>query len=194
MKKFILVLLLMTQPLLSYAAQSLSRDSIKAFYATSDELDKLEIKYPQEFQRIDTYKLNQKYAMISYIKSSKAYSDIHSVISAKGFSSLSDFFDVSLRLMGGMYKVQMQKMSAQEKIQMENMQKTFSSNIDMMRKNGMPESMIAGMKAQLQEMRTSQIEMQEAAKYATAADVKFINDNYDWIMSVMPKEDLAEHR
>ncbi len=188
MKKLIYICLLILQPLLVLAGQPLSRDVVVSFYSVSDNLDKLEFKYPEEFKRMDTFSLSQRSEIINYVKSTRAYPEIHSVISANGFASFEDFFDVSIRLMSGIYKVQMQKMSPQEKKQLAMLDKTFDENLKMMQQSGMPDSMIAGMKAQFQETRAEQIEMKAALKNVSQADVKFVSDNFDWLMQFMSKE------
>jgi len=192
MKKIILAIILIMQPILVFAAQPLSRDLITSFYAASDKLDTLEAKYPQEFKRLDEFSLSDKDKIINYINGSRASSDIRSVLSANGFSSFEDFFDISIRLMGSMYSAQLEKMPAESRGQLQNMEKSFNENIKMMKQNGMPESMIAGMKAQLQEMQVQQVEMKKAAKKATKADKKFASDNFDWLMSIMPDEEMQD--
>jgi len=190
MKKIILAIILIMQPILVFAAQPLSRDLVTSFYAASDKLDTLEAKYPQEFKRLDEFSLSDKDKIINYINGSRASSDIRSVLSANGFSSFEDFFNVSIRLMGSMYSVQMENMPAESRAQLQNIEKSFNENIKMMKQNGMPESMIAGMKAQLQDMKVQQVEMKKAAKKATKADKKFVSDNFDWLMSIMPEEEM----
>jgi len=190
MKKIILAIVLIMQPILAFAGQPLSREVVTSFYAASDKLDTLEAKYPQEFKRLDEFSLSDKDKIIDYIDSSRASSDIRSVLSANGFSSFEDFFDVSIRLMGSMYAVQIEKMPAESKGQLQNIEKSFDENIKMMKQNGMPESMIAGMKAQLQEMKVQQLEMKKAAKTVTKADKKFASDNFDWLMKIMPDDEM----
>lgn len=189
MKKIILALILLTQPVLLLAAQSLNRQLVKSFYATSDKLDALEAKYPQEFKRMDDFSLEEKDKITGYIKSISAYPEIRSLLSANGFSSVDEFFDVSYRIMGSMYTVQMQKLTPQEKRQMDAMNQSFEESVKMMKQNGMPDSMIAGMKAQLQDMQNQQLVMQQLANSASKADIKFARENFDWLMKMMPEEE-----
>jgi len=192
MKKIILALILVLQPLLVFAGQPLSKSVITSFYSASGELDKLETKYPKEFNRMDDFSLSQKAEIIDFMKSSKAYPDISSVLSKNRFSSVEGFLDISVRLMGSLYKVQLQKMPEESRQQLKMMEQSFDDNIKMMRQKGMPESMIAGMKVQLQDMKKHQTEMKKAAKLASPADVKFVNDNFDWIMKIVPNDGYAE--
>ena len=189
MKKLILVFIILLQPSLAFANQPLSKSLITSFYAASDKLDGLEGKYPKEFRRLDEFSMSEKTAMISYLKSSNAYSDVKSVLSSEGFSNLDEFFDVTFRLMGGMYMVQMKKMPKGSQNYLGGMEKMMQDNIKMMQKNGMPEDMIAGMKAELQSMKQQNSEMQKAAKVASKADIKFVENNFEWIMSITPDEE-----
>ncbi len=192
MKKLALILIFITQPLLVFAGQPLSKEVITSFYSASDQLDKLEIKYPKEFQRMDDFSLLQQTEIINFVKSSKSYPDIRSVMSKNGFSGIEEYVDVSVRLMGSMYKVQMQKMPEESRQQLKMMGQSFDDSIKMMKQNGMPESMIAGMKAQLEDMKKQQTEMKKAAKLASPADVKFVSDNFDWVMKMMPDDEAHD--
>jgi len=189
MKKLILVIILIMQPLLVFAGQPLSREVVTSFYAAGDALDKVESRYPAEFKKMDSFSFTQTSEIVKYVKSSSAYPDIRSALKKNGFSSFEEFLDVSVRLMGSMFKVSMQKMTPEERQQMEAFENSMQDNIKMMKQNGMPDNMIAGMKAQIQDMQKSRAEMKQAAKQATSADIKFANDNYNWLETFMSDDE-----
>lgn len=188
MNKLILAVLLMIQPLMAFAGQPLSRELVTSFSSASDALDKLADKYPADFLKMDSFTFTQISEITRYVKSTSAYPDVRSVLKKNGFSQFEDFLDVSVRLVGGMYKVSMQKLSPQERQQMEAFEKSMQDNIKTMKQNGMSDSMISGMKAQMSEMQEARAEMKLAAKKVSPADIKFINENYGWLETFMSND------
>ena len=189
MKKIILTLMLLTQPILLLAAPPLSRESITSFYAAFDKIDALANKYPQVFQRIDKFTAQENDKLIKYVKSTPAYPEFRSILSANGFSSVDDFFNFSQRIISSLYAVQTQKMTPEEKRQLEAMEKSFDENIKKMEQSDTPDNILAGMKAQLKEMQAQQRAMQQMAKNASKADIKFTSENFEWLISILPEEE-----
>ncbi len=187
MNKIIIAFILLSQSLLAYASQPFSKELITSFYATVDKLDKLEVKYPEVFKNIDRFSISEQSKIINYIKSSNAYPDIASALSSNGFVSLNEFLDVSERFMGSLYSVQMQKMPKGAEY-LKNMEKALEDNIKVMKKEGAPKDMIKDMEMELQMMKKETNEMQLASKNASKSDIKFVKDNFDWLISVMPEE------
>ncbi len=189
MKKIILALILLTQSTLLLAEPVFSRELITSFYTISNKLDTVAVKYPKAFQGMDDFTLQENDKLIKYVKSTQAYPEIRSILSASGFSSIDDFFNFSYRILGSMYAVQMQKMTAEEKRQLDAIGGMFDGRIKMMEQNGAPASKIVSMKAQQKEMQAQQVAMQQAAKNASKADIKFASDNFNWLVSNMPEEE-----
>jgi len=187
MKNIIAVIVLMSLPLWANAAQPLSRELIKSFYAVSTKLDGLESKYPKTFKAADELGMSKKSEIIQLLKSSKAYPDIKSILSSNGFNGLTDYFAVSERFMGSMYSVQMEKMPKGMKLDAATT--SFKESIRQMKKSGAPAGVIAEMEANLKQQQIYQKNMQRAAKDASKADKKFVSENFDWLMSIIPEED-----
>lgn len=184
MKRIIIILVMMSQPIWAYAEQPLSRALVESFIEASTQMGTLENKYPQIFKRADQFSDTEDEQFIKYVKSSAAYPDIKRIISASKFKSIEEFVSMSKRIMGSMYAVQMQKMPAGM-----NINSMMESGIMAMKQTGASADMIAEMQRDLERQKAEMAEMNQAAKTASAQDKKFVTDNMEWLMAIMPEDD-----
>ena len=105
-----LTLILAVFPLFSYAEQALTKELITSFQQVSQQWQRLESKYPELTSSLDDIDLSKPEKMITRLKTSKAYPKIKSLLSNSGFDSIEDFYNVAVRVMGGMMTQQMQNL------------------------------------------------------------------------------------
>lgn len=181
-----LVILLLSIPFVSQAKQALTKELISSFSEVSKQWQSLEALYPELASSMDEVDFSQPEKIISKLKSSKAYPKIKSILAETNFNSVEEYYDVSIRVMGGMLAHQLQNMPQGMKI--DSMSAMLRNNIKQMKANNVPSSMIAEMEQQLADMDKSMKMMKSAMKNTSAVDKQFISDNAQWIMSVLDDE------
>ncbi len=184
--KYLLLAIVFVSPMLWAADKPLSKEVVTSLYSLTEQMEVLEAKYPKIFTESETFGITDQDKAIQFISSSKAYPDVKKLLSASGFKNLEEFYDVSIRLMGGLFSVRMEKMPAG--MDMKSMLKSLEQNIDNMKKQNMPESLISSMEASLKKNMERTREMTIAAEKASATDKKFVSDNMAWIMAMVPHE------
>ena len=184
MKKILIILAMMSQSIWAYADQPLNKVIVEAFIQASANLDTLESKYPDIFQRADQFSNLEDEQFIQYMESSAAYPDIKRALFSSGFQSLEDFVSISKRLMASMYAVQIEQMPAGL-----NINAMMESGILAMKQTGASAEMIAEMQIDLDRQKAEMEEMNQAAKNVSAQDKKFARDNMAWLMSILPDDD-----
>ena len=181
-----LVMLLMCFPLASQAKQALTKELITSFSKVSQQWQSLEASYPELTASMDKMDFSQPDKLIAQLKSSKAYPKIKAMLADTDFSSIEEFYDVSMRVMGGMMAYQMQSMP--QGMNVDSMNTMLRSNIEQMKASNAPSSMITEMEKQLDEMDKSMKMMKSAMENTSAEDKKFISENAQWIMSIIGDE------
>lgn len=182
----LLMLVLATFSAFSQAEKVLSKDLITAFQQMSQQWEALEVKYPELSASIDDFDFTKPEQIIAQLKNSKAYPQIKSMLAQHDFSSIEEYYNTAMRVMGGMMDYQMNNMP--EGMDIDAMTKMLKQNIAQMKASNAPSAMIDEMKKQLASMEKNMIKMKEAMKNTTEEDRKFFKDNAQWIMSV-----LGEH-
>ena len=88
--------------------------------------------------------------------------------------------------MGAMVAVQMEKMPAG--MGMGDLGSMMDISIQTMKQNGVSAEVIAEMKQNMEQQNADMKGMKIAAKNASSEDKKFVRENMDWLMSIMPDE------
>jgi len=170
----------------SQAEQALSRDLIISFQKVSEQWEALEVNYPDLSVSLDEVDLSQAEKLISQLTNSKAYPQIKSILAEYDFSTIEEYYDVATRVMGGMMSYQMQNIP--EAMNVDSMVQMLKQNIEQMKASNAPSSMVNEMENQLAGMERNMRNMKEAMKNTSTADIKFISDNAQWIMSVLDED------
>lgn len=167
----------------SQAEQALSKELITSFQQMSEQWETLEVNYPELSASLDEIDLSQPEKIITQLKNSKAYPKIKSILAEYDFATIEEYYNVATRVMGGMMGYQMQSMP--EEVNIDSMVQMLKQNIQQMKTSNAPNSMVDEMKKQLADMEKSMKNMKEAMKNTSTADIKFISDNAEWVMSVL---------
>ncbi|WP_199611014.1 hypothetical protein [Flocculibacter collagenilyticus] len=186
MKKLITGLCILLFSISVHADQALSKSLIKKYVASTEEVDMLAEKYPVVNQQLEDLMTLDKKEVITSMKSSGAYSKIQSAIASYGFNDVEAYLDIGYRIMGAVYKSQLQQMP--DSASLDTYVEQMRQQIDAMKERGMPKEALAEMEASIEEQLSSMEFMKKAAASASEEDVKFVNENMAWIMSVMPAE------
>ena len=179
----VILVLLLACSTQSQAQSVLTKELITSFQQVSQQWQTLERDYPELTAQVDNIDISQVDKMIAQLKNSSAYPKIQSIIASSNFSSLDEYYDIAMRLMAGMM---MQKMP--QGMNADSMGEMLKSSIAQMKANNAPSAVITQMEQQLIEMEKNIKVVQSALKNLSAADKKFINENAQWIMSVLDEQ------
>lgn len=183
MKKHLATICLFIISTSVFAEQALSKNLLEKYMQTISDVESLTKANPALEKKMDDLMLLDKAGAMAVIKSLDAYPIIKKSIQSAGFSGFDEFYDIGLRLMGGLFKTQMKQMP--EGMTMDGFIMQMESRIVQMKKQGMPGSMLTTMEEQLKEQLKSMKFMQKAATNVSAADIKFVGNNIEWITKVM---------
>lgn len=167
----------------SFAEQPLTKELIRSFQEMSVQWQSLEKKYPELSASLDDIDLSNPELIIAQIKQSSAYPQIKSILTQHNFDSIDEYYNIAMRVMGGMMGYQMQTMT--NGMDIDSMSQMLKQNLMQMKASNAPAEMIAQIEKQIAEMENGMSQMKEAMKKSSDADKKFFNDNAQWIMSVL---------
>lgn len=180
-----MVLVLMTFSAVSQAEKVLTRELITSFQKISEQWEALEVNFP-ELSSLEDSDLNQPDKIIAQLKNSKAYPQIQSLLAQYGFSNIEEYYDVAMRVMGGLMNHQMKSMP--QGVDIESMAQMLKQNIAQMKASNAPNGMVVELEKQLMDMEKNMQKMKEAMQSATAADKQFFAENAEWVMSVLGEQ------
>lgn len=178
-----LVLLLTIFSTSSYAEKVLTKELITSFQKMSEQWETLQVDDPELSASLEDFDFTKPEQIIAQLKSSKAYPQIKSMLAQHDFSSIEEYYNIAIRIMGGMMNYQMQAMP--QGMNLESMVQMLKQNIAQMQASNAPSSMIDEMKKQLADMEINMIKMKEAMKNTSVEDKKFFSENAQWIMSAL---------
>ena len=170
----------------SFAEQPLTKELINSFQVMTKQWQALENKYPELSATLDTIDVSEPEKIISQIKQSSAYPQIKSILAQNNFNSIEEYYNIAMRVMGGMMGYQVQNMS--NGMNIDAMTQMLKQNLAQMKASNAPAEMIAGIEKQLTEMESGMKQMKAAMKNTSEADKQFFNENAQWIMSVLDNQ------
>ncbi len=185
--KYLMMVILFVSPALWANGKALNKELITSFYEAAQKIEGLEGKYPSIFSETERFGLAEQGKAIQLMEKSKAYPDVKKILTSSGFKDLSGFYDISSRLMGAIFYVQMKKMP--EGMGFDAMEKHLENSIKSIKGKGAPAEMTAGLEESLRETREQKKDMAFSLGKASEADKKFVSENIDWVMSIIPDED-----
>jgi len=178
-----LTIVLMAFPIVSQANQALSKELLTSFQQLSQQWQTLDDAYPELSASLDDIDLSQPEKVIFQLKNSKIYPEIKAILTHSDFDTIEEYYDVAVRLMGGMMAHQMQNMP--EGMNVESISTMLKNNIQQMKASNALSSMVEEVEKQLADMEKSIKAMKLVMASTSAADKQFISDNAQWIMSIM---------
>ncbi len=181
-----LAIVLMVFPLVSQAEQALSKELLTSFQQLSQQWQTLDVEYPELSASLGDIDLSQPEKIIAQLKSSKAYPKIKAMLANSDFDTIEEYYDVAVRVMGGMMAYQMKNMP--EGMNADSISAMLKSSIAQMKASNAASAMVAEMEKQLADMEKNMKAMKSAMASTSAVDKKFISDNAQWIMSIMDDE------
>ncbi len=170
----------------SQAKQALTKELIISFGQMSEQWKTLDAEYPELSVSFDDIDLSQPEKVIAQLKNSKAYPKIKSILEKSDFATIEEYYDVAMRVMGGMMGYQMQSMP--EGMNVDSTVQMLKQSIVQMKASNAPGSMVDEMEKQLVDMEKNMKSMKKAMENTSAADIKFISDNASWVMSVLEQK------
>ena len=187
MKKILIALVLSLCSVSAIAEQALSKSLIENYTKTINEIDVILKANPALEKQMEDLMTLGKEGALKKVKSLPIYPKLKASIEGAGFDDFEEYYDIGLRIMGAVFKSQMQALP--EGMTMESFADQMKNQIAELKKRGMPEKMLNEMEQQYQEQMKSINFMKKAAESASPADIKFAQDNIEWITEVMSIEE-----
>ncbi|NMP32714.1 hypothetical protein HII17_14220 [Thalassotalea sp. M1531] len=187
MKNFLYALGLLLLSTSALAEQALSKVLIEKYMQTVTGIEPIIDANPQLEQAMDNVIKLGKDKAIAKVKSFAVYPQIAQKIESAGFGDFEEFFDIGIRIMGGLFKSQLSQMP--NGMTFDDYIAQMEGQVAMMKQQGLPENMVAPMEKQYKEQLDNMRFMQKAAESVSAQDAKFVNDNIEWITQIMGSEE-----
>ncbi|VAW56118.1 hypothetical protein MNBD_GAMMA07-490 [hydrothermal vent metagenome] len=181
---FIVFAVLGGQSLIASANQPLSRQLVDLYIIATEKLDAIEAKYPDVFAKSDEFTLSQEPELIAFFEASKAYPEIKSMLIQSDFSNIKHYFDISTRIMGGVFSEQSSKLPLN--LRSDNLLKGLDNNIKKFKNQGISAELIKIMEDELLIVKNDMAEMQLMIKRTSLEDKTFVKKNFKWMQSHLP--------
>ncbi|MEW6983791.1 hypothetical protein AAD001_14150 [Colwelliaceae bacterium 6471] len=182
--KYVIVFLLVCQSFIASASETLSKKSVQAFFEASEQISQLKDEYPGLLNNIEELGKLDAQNLLDQIENSPAYPEIKAILAKANVEDLNELMAISQRIMGSVFSAHMQQNPMMAE-QLKAMNAAQLEHIAKMKSKGLPESVVAEMEAQLAQTKVYNERMNEAVKSASTADIQFVKDNLDWVMSLM---------
>lgn len=168
------------------AEQAFSKALIQQYFNAVKSFEVLEQKNPDLEKHLAKAMMMDKDETVKYIATLPEFSQIQKISQSAGFENVEEFVDIGYRVAGSMFDYQINNMPSD--MSLETMTAQMKTQIEMMQQNGMPTEMINEMQFALKEQAKSMEFMKKAASQVSEADKKFVRDNINWFMELMPLE------
>jgi hypothetical protein len=187
MKKIIITLSILLMSFIANAEQALSKDLILKYFNVTDQLEILELDNSSMLEEISDVMLLDRKEALRIVKSLDKYPQIKSITDSAGFTNFENFLDIGYRVIGSMYAVQLKKNP--ELMNIQNFTAVIESQIESMKKRNMPKEVIEEMEREVASQKNAIESMSKAAKDASSVDITFIDNNFEWLMGILPGYD-----
>lgn len=166
------------------AEQALSKALIEQYFGVINQFEMLNINNSPLIDKIEDVMMLDKDKAISVVKSLDIYPEIAAIVESAGFSDFGEFVDIGYRTIGSMYAVQLKKHP--ELMQMQNYPEQVEAQLKSMKERNAPQSVIDEIERGMQSQQKSINMMKKAAKDASVLDKKFVENNFGWLMNILP--------
>lgn len=179
MKRLFIALVLSVASFFIHSKETqISKPLIDSFLKTSQSVSQVLVNYPELLNYDGDQGLTGGAAYIKFIQESSAAPQINSVFKESDFSSLTELFEFSERLMGLRIFIQL-KSSKQASIF--QTVKILKANLETMKMNNASENIIVQAEAVLEGQVKKAAAIQKALDKVTDDDKLFIEQNLEWI-------------
>ncbi|WP_085298840.1 hypothetical protein [Cognaticolwellia mytili] len=187
MKKIIITVSILFMSFMASAEQALSKDLILKYFSVTDQLEILDLDNSSMLEEISDVMLLDREEAIRIVESLDEYPQIKSITDSAGFTNFENFLDIGYRVIGSMYAVQLKQNP--ELMQIQNFTAAIESQIDSMKKRNMPKEVIDEMEREVASQKNAIESMSKAAKDASSVDITYVENNFEWLMSILPGYD-----
>jgi acyl-[acyl carrier protein]--UDP-N-acetylglucosamine O-acyltransferase len=187
MKNLLLVVFLGLFANFTLASPTLSKALAQQYFTAIKNLDMVQKQYPEIEKSFDSAMISDRTRFIQTVKELAQFPAIEKAATSTGLADFEQFYDIGMRVMGGMMAVQMEQMP--QGMSMQDMFAAQEMALERMKAANLPQDQLDAMSMQLQEQKQGMQSMFELAESATPEDKAFARENITWIMSQMPEED-----
>lgn len=187
MKNLLLAIFLCVFTSTALAATALTKATAQQYFAAIKNLEQVQNQYPDIENSLDSALFADRSAFLKMLKSLPQYSVIEKAATSTGLRDFEQFYDIGMKVMGGLMAVQMEQMPPG--LSVDDMLSAQEKSIEKMRSMQLPQAEIDQMLSQLAEQKQAMQGMLKLAKTASAEDKAFVKENMNWIMENMPEDD-----
>lgn len=187
MKNLLLAIFICVFTSTAFAATALTKATAQQYFAAIKNLEQVQNQYPDIENSLDSALFADRSAFLKMLKSLPQYSVIEKAATSTGLHDVEQFYDLGMRLMGGLMAVQMDQMPPG--LSVDDMLSAQEKSIEKMRSMQLPQAEIDQMLSQLAEQKQAMQGMLKLAQTASAEDKAFVKENMNWIMENMPEDD-----
>jgi acyl-[acyl carrier protein]--UDP-N-acetylglucosamine O-acyltransferase len=191
MKKSLLITCFALLSSLATAAPNLNKELAKQYFDAIKNLELVQKQYPEIEKSFDSALIDNRAKFIETVKHLAQFPAIEKATTTSGFTNFEEFYDIGMRVMGGMMAVQMEQMP--EGMGIEDMFSAQEMAIDRMKAANLPQEQLDAMMEQLQEQKLGMQSMLKLAESASPEDITFARENISWIMTNMPEDDTQDN-
>ena len=173
-------LFLSTQALAEIA---LSKATAMQYFDAIKKLQIFEKNNPELAARLNSSDFLNKEKFMSMITREPKFGELENQVKLSGLPNFEAFYELGIRVTGGMMAVQMEQMP--QGMNIEQLLSSQQQTIDQMKAANLPQAQIDQMSQQLQKQRKNMEQMVALAKRASAEDIAFVKDNIAWLMQNM---------
>jgi hypothetical protein len=170
----------------AYAAQALSKPIIQQYSQATSQLAKLLDSHPDIQKQLSDLMILNKKEKLALIQSLPIYPKVTSIVTGTGFNDVEEFLDTGLRIMSATVNLEMEKMP--NNMNITSYIKQMKSQASEMKKEGASKEVINKMESAINMKIESMKTIEKISKNASKADIKFVNDNLDWVTQVMQSD------
>lgn len=180
------LLVLIVSVVLSFQALAevaLNKTTASQYFEAIKKLQLFEQKNPELAKRLNNSDFLNKDKFMSMIKSYPQFSEIEEQVKQAGLPNFDAFYELGMRVTGGMMAVQMEQMP--KGMDIEQLFSSQQQTIEKMKAANVPQEQIDEMSKSLQDQRSNMEQMLKLAKRASDTDIDFVRKNISWLMQNM---------
>ena len=195
MKNSLLVLCICIFSSTVFASTPLTRTIAQQYFDAIKNLELVEKQFPDLKHSLNSALITDRSAFLKMVKSLPQYSAIEKAATSTGLHDFEQFYDIGMRVMGGIMAVQMEQMPMGMNV--DGMLSAQEKSIKQMQSMQIPQTEIDRMMSQLAEQKQAMQGMLKLAESVSAIDKAFAKENINWLMENMPEDanqdDMADY-
>lgn len=173
---------------MSFAAEKpLSKTSIQAILAASEDISQLEASYPKLFAQLDKLDFlteGESTKAQHYIESSNANEEFKTILARHNIASFDEMYSTYRRFFAGLSRYQLASTPQYSQANGQMVQ-FLEAKIAELKQTGGADEMLAAVETQLNTIKSSQAKTKHLAASSNDRDLIFIQENIDWIQQTL---------